>query len=95
MQQVSKLFDCRRRVARIVVVGVGVDQHAALSDLAAIIDPTAEVSGAINKRSCPRSSLSAHSICTCTSKACLQFGHGCTEVCKRCEFPVQITVVIA
>ncbi|SRR5713226_3167947 len=39
--------------------------------------------------------LSAHTICTWTRKVCLRLGRGCTQVCKRCEFPVQITAVIA
>ncbi len=39
--------------------------------------------------------LSAHTICTSTRKVCLQLGHGCTQVWKRCEFAVQITAVIA
>jgi hypothetical protein len=46
--QTSKLLDCRRRVARKVIIGVSVDQHPALPNLVAIIDPTAEFSGAIN-----------------------------------------------
>src|SRR6266403_2852769 len=39
--------------------------------------------------------LSPHTIFTSSRKVCLQLGHGCTRVCKRCEFPVQIMAVIA
>ena len=48
MPQTSKLFDCRRGMARIVVVGVGVDQDTALSDLVTIVNPTTEFAGAID-----------------------------------------------
>jgi hypothetical protein len=43
-----KLFDCRRGVACIVVVGVGEHNYAALPHLVAKIYPTAEFTGAIH-----------------------------------------------
>jgi hypothetical protein len=48
LPQLSKLFDCRRSVARVVVVGVGEDNYAAFPDLIAEIDPPAEFRSPIN-----------------------------------------------
>src|SRR6266849_5392618 len=48
LPQLSELFDWRRSVARVVVVGVGKDDHDALPHLVAKISPTAEFTGAIN-----------------------------------------------
>ena len=48
LPQLLKLFDCRWSVTRIVVVGVGEHNHAALPHLIAEVDPTREFSGAIN-----------------------------------------------
>ena len=33
--------------------------------------------------------LSPHTICTSIRKVCRPLGHGCTQVWKRCKFPVQ------
>src|SRR5216683_3195405 len=55
--KISKLFDRRRSVARIVVVGVGEHNHATLPHLVAKIYPTAEFTSAINNGPIPRRCL--------------------------------------
>jgi hypothetical protein len=59
--KIPELFDCRRGVARVMVVGIGEDDYAAFPDLIAKIDPTAEFSYAINNGLVPEDEASASS----------------------------------
>ena len=59
--KILKLLNRRRPVALKLVARVSVDQHAALPNLVAIIDPTAEFSGAINNGLVPEDEASASS----------------------------------